>query len=188
MPLTYTAKEREKIIEHVLAELSAGVPISRTLGDDKEPWLCTERCFWKWYHQADVNDANGLVQKVARARDCGVEARIERALEMAETPMIGEIVTMERDPELQKDIEDGMEPKNQDGTPHEGMIVKVRKEDMLGHRKLVVETAFKAAQMLKPKTYGPKLDLTSGGEKLGLSAELEAARRRAGQSSGEIEP
>jgi hypothetical protein len=62
------------------------------------------------------------------------------------------------------------------------MIVKIRKEDMLGHRKLVVETYIKAAQMLKPKTYGPKLDLTSGGEKLGLSAELEAARRRAGQS------
>jgi hypothetical protein len=32
--------------------------------------------------------------------------------------------------------------------------------------------------MLKPKTYGPKLDLTSGGEKLALSSELEAARRR----------
>lgn len=28
------------------------------------------------------------------------------------------------------------------------------------------------------KRYGDKLDLTSGGEKLGLSAELEAARRR----------
>jgi hypothetical protein len=105
--------EREKIIAHVLAEMSAGIPLSKVLGPDREPWLCSERCFWKWYHQADVNDANGLVQKVARARDCGVEARIERALEMAETPMIGEIVTMERDPELQKDIEDGMEPKNQ---------------------------------------------------------------------------
>ena len=31
------------------------------------------------------------------------------------------------------------------------------------------------------KRYGDKLDLTSGGEKLGLSAELEAARKRAGE-------
>jgi hypothetical protein len=188
MPLTYTAKEREKIIEHVLAELSAGVPISRTLGDDKEPWLCTERCFWKWYHQDDAETENGLVQKVARARHSGVEAMLDRAVHVAETPQLGEVVTIERDPELHKDITEGMEPTSPDGTPHEGMIVKIRKEDMLGHRKLVVETYIKAAQMLKPKTYGPKLDLTSGGEKLGLSAELEAARRRAGQSSGEIEP
>jgi hypothetical protein len=35
--------------------------------------------------------------------------------------------------------------------------------------------------MLKPKTYGPKLDLTSGGEKIGLSAELEAARKRSAE-------
>jgi hypothetical protein len=27
-----------------------------------------------------------LVQKVARARDCGIEARIERALDVSETP------------------------------------------------------------------------------------------------------
>jgi hypothetical protein len=29
-----------------------------------------------------------------------------------------------------------------------------------------------------PKVFGDKLDLTSGGEKIGLSAEVEAARRR----------
>lgn len=29
-----------------------------------------------------------------------------------------------------------------------------------------------------PRRYGEKLDLTSGGEKLGLTAELEAARKR----------
>ena len=34
---------------------------------------------------------------------------------------------------------------------------------------------------MKPLTYGDKLDLTSGGEKLGLSAEIEASRRRAAE-------
>jgi hypothetical protein len=35
------------------------------------------------------------------------------------------------------------------------------------------------AAKLKPKVYSDKLDLTSGGEKIGLPAEIEASRRRA---------
>ena len=54
-------------------------------------------------------------------------------------------------------------------------------EDCPKSRAVRVNTRIKAAQMLKPKTYGPKLDLTSGGDKLALSAELEAARKRAAE-------
>lgn len=54
-------------------------------------------------------------------------------------------------------------------------------EDSPKSRSIRVTTRIKAAQMLKPKTYGPKLDLTSGGEKIGLSAEIEASRRRAAE-------
>lgn len=162
---SYTAKERARIIAHVLAELSAGIPISRTLGEDRAKWLCTERCWWNWYHEADAADENGLVQKVARARDCGVEAQMDKATCVAMTPMVGTITT----------VEEGGE---------NGTVTKTRTEDMLGHRKLVVDTLLRQAQMLKPKTYGPKLDLTSAGERLGLAAELEAARRRAGDAKG----
>jgi hypothetical protein len=176
------ATERDKIIAHVLAELSAGIPISRTLGPDREDWLCCERAFWNWYYEADADDENGLVQKVARARECGIEAKMDQAMHIAETPMMGEVVTVERDPEHQKDLDEGAEITSVDGSPYEGMIVKVRKEDMLGHRKLLIDTIIKQAQMLKPKTYGPKLDLTSGGERIGLSAEVEAARRRAAEN------
>jgi hypothetical protein len=88
---------------------------------------------------------------------------------------------LERDPEHQKDLDEGAEITSVDGSPYEGMVIKVRKEDMLGHRKLLIDTIIKQAQMLKPKTYGPKLDLTSGGEKIGLSAELEAARKRSAE-------
>lgn len=177
-PEGYSDEEKAKIIEHVLAELSAGVPISRTLNGDREPWLPSQSTWWNWYYNSEAEDPDGLVEKVARARACGVEAMMDQAVEMARTPMMGEIVTVERDPEHQKDLEDGATITEQDGSPYEGMIVKVRKEDMLGHRKLVVDTLFKAAQMLKPKTYGPKLDLTSGGEKFNLAAELDRARAR----------
>lgn len=151
--------EREKIIRHVLAELSAGVPISRTLGPDREGWLCCERAFWNWYYEADAEDPNGLVQKVARARDCGIEAKMDQAMHVAETPMIGEI-------KVDKHLNVG------------GVAVpvtEIRHEDMLGHRKLMVDTIHKQAQMLKPKTYGAKFDLTSAGEKIGL--EIDEATR-----------
>jgi hypothetical protein len=116
--------------------------------------------------------------KLASARENGVEARMEEAVKVARQPMMGEIVTIERDPEHQKDVDEQGEVTNLDGSPYEGMIVKVRREDMLGHRKLLVDTLIKSAQMLKPKTYGPKLDLTSGGDKIGLASEIEASRKR----------
>lgn len=175
-PPTYTPKDRERIIAHVLAELSAGVPISRTLNADREEGLCSERQWWNWYYEDDAEAANGLVQKVLRARASGVEAWMDRAVNVAENQETGEVITIERDPDHQRDVEEGAEGTKLDGSAYEGMIVKVRKEDMLGHRKLKIETYFKAAQMLKPKTYGPKLDLTSDGKALGLAAELEAAK------------
>lgn len=166
--VSYTQEDRERIIDHVLAELCSGRAVSRTLAEDEG--MPSERTWWNWYHQSDAEDANGLIQKVARARECGIEAKIDRALDIAAHPMIGEI-------RIDKHLSIGGE-----ALP----VTEVRHEDMLGHRKLLVESTFKAAQMLKPKTYGPKLDLTSGGEKLSLAAEVEAARRRTmGEEQGQ---
>lgn len=158
-----SAPDKERIIAHVLSELSAGRPVSRTLCEDNA--MCSQDAFWKWIWADESGD---LAEKVTQARANGIEARLDRALLIAETPMLGEIVTEK--------------PIVVDGKPLKGVCIReVRKEDMLGHRKLLVETEIKAAQMLKPKTYGPKLDLTSGGEKIGLSTEIEAARRRSSE-------
>jgi hypothetical protein len=164
--------ERLDIIERVLIQVSCGRTVSEILAEDDG--MPDQSTFWRW-HFDDYADLRG---KLASARENGVEARMEEAVKVARSPMMGEIVTVERDPEHQKDLDEGGEVSSLDGSPYDGMIVKVRKEDMLGHRKLLVDTLIKSAQMLKPKTYGPKLDLTSGGEKIGLSAEIEAARRR----------
>lgn len=51
--------------------------------------------------------------------------------------------------------------------------------EWISRSKLRVDARKWVASKLKPKKYGDKLDLTSGGEKLGLAAELEAARKRA---------
>lgn len=167
--------ERQRIIEHVLTQVSCGRSVSEILAEDAD--MPDQATFWRW-HLDDYADLRG---NLASARENGVEARMEEAVKIARSPMMGEIVTVERDPEHQRDLDDGEEATSLDGTPYDGMIVKVRKEDMLGHRKLLVDTLIKSAQMLKPKKYGPKLDLTSGGERIGLSAEVEAARRRASE-------
>lgn len=46
-------------------------------------------------------------------------------------------------------------------------------------RRVRIYAREKAAAMLKPKKYGPKMDLTSNGETLGLAEDLAARRRRA---------
>lgn len=145
---TYTKEEREKIIAHILAELSAGRGVSRICAeDDGMPDAAT---FWRW-HFSDEK----LREKVADARANGVEAMLDEAIQIADD---GTNDFVER------------RVRGED-------IVMLDKEHVM-RSKLRFEARVKAAQMLKPKTYGPKLDLTSGGEKIGLSAELEAARRR----------
>lgn len=48
----------------------------------------------------------------------------------------------------------------------------------IASRKLRIDTRLRLIGKWNAKEFGDKLDLTSGGEKLGLSAEIEASRRR----------
>lgn len=74
------------------------------------------------------------------ARDIGADAIAHEALEIADTPKMG--TRRERS-------EDGY---------------KVVREDMLGHRKLQVETRLKLLAKWHPKKYGDKMDLNHGGQ------------------------
>ena len=177
MATPYTPEQRSEMVAHILAEVSAGRAVSRVLREDAG--MPSPRQFWTWHFGDD-----DLQQKLARARLNGVEAIMDEAKDIADTPLMGETVTFERDPEHQKDIDEGHKVTSLVGTPYEGMIVKARREDMLGHRKLQVETRFKYAQMIAPRKYGPKIDVTSDGKAISLSAEVEAARKRAEQGGG----
>lgn len=150
---SYSDKDKRRIIEHVLAELSAGRPVSRICREDEG--MPDATTFWRWHFNDDE-----LRNKVADARANGVEAMLDEAILIADDGTNDFVLKPKKD--------DDDEPE-----------YAFDKENVL-RSKLRFDARVKAAQMLKPKTYGPKLDLTSGGEKLGLSAELEAARRRAG--------
>lgn len=78
--------------------------------------------------------------RFARARDLGFDAIAQQALEIADTPMLG----------VRTEIGD-------DGK------TKTVEEDMLGHRKLQIETRLKLLAKWSPKRYGDKIDLNHGG-------------------------
>lgn len=79
--------------------------------------------------------------RFARARDIGADAIAEQALEIANTPMEG----------VRREI------GGKDGN-------KEVYEDMLGHRKLQVETRLKLLAKWNPKKYGDRIDHSLSGK------------------------
>lgn len=61
--------------------------------------------------------------------------------------------------------------EDREGNP----ITETRTGDMLGHRRLQIDTRKFLMAKMKPKRYGDKLDLTSDGEKLGVAVTPEQA-------------
>ena len=99
-----------------------------------------------------------LMEKVVRAREFGVECIMDETLEIAD----------DKSHDTVKD-EQGNERAN---------------VEWISRSRLRVDTRHKYAQMIAPRKYGPKLDLTSGGDKIGLAAEIDAAKRRLAEADG----
>ena len=79
-----------------------------------------------------INDDPAFAERIARARELGFDAIAEEALEIANTTVEGE---------TRKITEDGVE---------------VTVADMLGHRKLQIETRLKLLAKWSPKRYGER--------------------------------
>lgn len=107
-----------------------------------------------------INKDSEFAARVAHARDIGFDVIADECFEIADTPQIGETVT---------DEEGG-----EDGDKH-----KVVREDMLGHRKLRIETRLKLLACWNPKKYGAKTALEhSGSIDMGLAERIKRARER----------
>ena len=76
----------------------------------------------------------GFAERIARARELGQEAILEDTMKIADTPMTGVTKTYKAD-----------------GT------VEAKAEDMLGHRKLQIETRLKLLAKWNPKKYGERI-------------------------------
>lgn len=103
--------------------------------------ICRDEHMPAWRTVYDWLDSDQeFSARFARARDLGFDAIAQQALEIADTPMLG----------FRTEIGD-------DGK------TKTVEEDMLGHRKLQIETRLKLLAKWSPKRYGDKIDLNHGG-------------------------
>jgi hypothetical protein len=110
-------------------------------------------------------------ERFALARELGGDAIAEEALEISDTTQVGE------------------------RTEESDTGYKTVREDMLGHRKLQIETRLKLLAVWFPRKYGQRIDMTTGGESLNMTPEEraaklasiaeQAARRKADQEDGE---
>jgi len=94
----------------------------------------------------NVHDA--FRESYLRARERQADLIFDECLQIADEPLNG--------------VETTTKP---DGS------VETREGDMLGHRKLQIDTRMRMAGKLAPKKYGDKVDLNHGGE-VGLKVEI----------------
>ena len=116
--------------------------------------ICRDEEMPPWRSVYDwISQDKAFAARFARAREVGADAIAEQALAIADTPEIGEEV---------EESESGM---------------KVRRADMLGHRKLQVETRLKLLAKWFPKKYGDKheIDLNVNSA---LAERLARAKKR----------
>lgn len=137
-PSTYTKETAEKICEL----LSDGIPLREICRMEGMPaW----RTVYDWMYKDDAlgEEGAGLSAAIARAREIGYDAMAEECLIIADTPKIG----------FKKTFNSGSEEDEDSMT--------VVEEDMLGHRKLQIETRLKLLAKFNPKKYGDRQILSN---------------------------
>jgi hypothetical protein len=110
-------------------------------------------------------------EQYARAKQEAADMMAEEILDIANKPTKGKVVITKTS-------------KDKDG--NEVTTTEVREDDMLGHRRLQIDTRKFLMAKMKPKIYGDKMDLTTDGEKIeigrGMSIEeINAILARAEQ-------
>jgi hypothetical protein len=116
----------QEIAEAICARLSEGEPLRQICRDEGMPkW----RTVYDW-----LAENEDFAARFARAREVGFDAIAAEALEIADTPLMGEEITEKDDGRVEK-----------------------RKGDMLGHRKLQIETRLKLLAKWDPKRYGERI-------------------------------
>ena len=106
--------------------------------------VCTEESMpamstvFKW-----LREIKEFSEQYEKAKQEATDAMAEDLLHIADTPVLGEIKTTKPD-----------------GT------VEIKQDEMLGHRRLQIDTRKWLMAKMKPKKYGEKLDVTTDGKAL----------------------
>ena len=143
------SKYTEELSEQICALVSNGVNLRSVCRMEGMPaW----RTVYDW-----VVDRPDFAARLARARDLGYDALAEEALEIANTPHLG-----------QKKVYSSGAGEDEDS-------MTVTEDDMLGHRKLQIETRLKLLACWNPKKYGNKVAVGGDPENpIKIEAEVQA--------------
>lgn len=125
------SKRTAAIVAEIIDRVSSGEPLAQVCRDDHMPGL---RTFYDWVEEDEV-----LSARFARARAAGFDMIALEALRIADTPL------------------EGVRKKTSEGGEYD--VTETVSEDMLGHRKLQVETRLKLLAKWDPKRYGDLLKL-----------------------------
>lgn len=156
-----------ELLDQIVQRLSAGEPMAQICRDPGMPAARTVR---DWISQKDDVSA-----AIARAREDGEDWLAAECLLIADAPKEGVIEEYER-----RMIDN---PDDPDGEKVEEFVITKRKvEDMLGHRKLQIETRLKLLAKWNPRKYGENVNLTGH---VTLEQLVAGSMRRSEQSDGE---
>ena len=136
----YSPEAKADILQHILNEVATGRSVKRILREDEG--MCDNSTFWKWcFDDPEYSD------QLARARAAGQDAILDEVIDIID--------------DATDDAYIDYIGKGEDKTP----VAKIDGR-AIARARLQAEYRLKQAQMLSPKKYGQKLDLTSGGEQL----------------------
>lgn len=143
--MAYTEERKEKVFRKIIDIIAnEGRSVRDIL---KEKWAPSPSTFFQW-----LEDDEKKAKQYARACEIRADVLFDEMLSVAFTPEIGETLKV-----VQK------------GSNKE---IEKTKGDMLGHRRLKVDTIKWAISRISPKKYGERLDLTSKGAKIDATPSL----------------
>lgn len=151
-PIEYNFELLEEIADHVATGQPMSVKlreISARLGHTLDRRTVNR---WRKSHE----EAGALFDE---ARDVGYEEILEDIRHVANTTELGMVEVLAK---VKKDPVPGDAPDAQ--PEYELRVMEVRREDMLGHRKLKIETLFKLLAKWDPRRYGDKAQVELTGK------------------------
>lgn len=144
-PSTFT----QELADEICARLTTGEPLAQICRDEGMPAVRTVSD-WRKAH-------DDFATAYAEARQEGFDAIAADALRIADTPIDGIIEKLEM-----VDVPNPDKPG--EVLRRELQVVERRREDMLGHRKLQVDTRLKLLAKWDPNRYGERLHTEHSGE------------------------
>lgn len=130
-----------EIVDSILEQIGEGTPLAEVCRQEGMPRL---RTVYDWLEKDDE-----LSALFARARKAGYDMIAVDALRIADTPIAGHVEEWE-----EKEVPDPQKPGE---LVRQLVLTKRRREDMLQHRKLQVETRLKLLAKWDNSRYGERL-------------------------------